>query len=178
MTIAAIPTMYNGLQFRSRLEARWAAMFDVCGFRYDYEPMDFNGYIPDFRIGEIFFEVKPTTVFSPEAALKMANALSIENGECAVLLQDSPTILPYLPFARKIGWRISSYGPDKERFSNHVLIVQVASPTQRYRIIAMRAALFADGTLDRVQFDDGSGIDRAWRDSCNVTQWLPRGRHQ
>ena len=30
--IAAIPTTYSGVVFRSRLEARWAAFFDLCGW--------------------------------------------------------------------------------------------------------------------------------------------------
>lgn len=47
---AAIPTMYNGVQFRSRLEARWAAFFDLCGWRWEYEPFDLNGWIPDFIV--------------------------------------------------------------------------------------------------------------------------------
>jgi len=28
-TIPAIPTRYNGVNFRSRLEAKWAAFFDL-----------------------------------------------------------------------------------------------------------------------------------------------------
>lgn len=43
-----IPTMYAGAQFRSRIEARWASMFDRLGWRWEYEPFDANGYIPDF----------------------------------------------------------------------------------------------------------------------------------
>ena len=31
-TIKAIPTTYAGVRFRSRLEARWAAFFDLCGW--------------------------------------------------------------------------------------------------------------------------------------------------
>ncbi|HYE98510.1 MAG TPA: hypothetical protein VEJ18_06335 [Planctomycetota bacterium] len=48
----AIPTVYAGVQFRSRLEARWAAYFDLWGVRWQYEPLDLNGYIPDFVIAE------------------------------------------------------------------------------------------------------------------------------
>ena len=33
-----IPTLYNGIQFRSRLEAKWAAFFDLLGWEYEYEP--------------------------------------------------------------------------------------------------------------------------------------------
>lgn len=43
-----IPTMYSGVQFRSRIEARWAAFFDALKWDWDYEPIDLDGYIPDF----------------------------------------------------------------------------------------------------------------------------------
>jgi len=46
----AIPTMYNGRQYRSRLEARWAAYFDLKEWEYEYEPFDLPGWIPDFVI--------------------------------------------------------------------------------------------------------------------------------
>lgn len=52
-TFAAIPTMYAGVQFRSRLEARWAAFFDLVGWKWEYEPFDLEGYIPDFRLFDI-----------------------------------------------------------------------------------------------------------------------------
>jgi len=60
--IKAIPTMYNGVQFRSRLEATWAAFFDLCEWDWDYEPIDLDGWIPDFIIHggiDIYVEVKP-----------------------------------------------------------------------------------------------------------------------
>lgn len=43
-----IPTTYGGVRFRSRIEARWAVMFDQLGWRWEYEPLDLDGYIPDF----------------------------------------------------------------------------------------------------------------------------------
>lgn len=57
-----IPTLYKGVQYRSRLEAKWAAMFDLLGWRAEYEPFDLPGWIPDFAlIGEstVLVEVKP-----------------------------------------------------------------------------------------------------------------------
>lgn len=60
----AIPTMYNGLQMRSRLEARWAAFFDTVGWPWHYEPFDLQGYIPDFVLllhKPILVEVKPAS---------------------------------------------------------------------------------------------------------------------
>jgi hypothetical protein len=62
MTIAAIPTMYEGVQFRSRLEARWAAFFDLLRWPWEYEPIDLAGYIPDFVLqfsAPMIVEVKP-----------------------------------------------------------------------------------------------------------------------
>lgn len=59
---SAIPTKYSSVQFRSRLEARWAAMFDLLGYSWEYEPIDLNGYIPDFILAfpkPMIVEVKP-----------------------------------------------------------------------------------------------------------------------
>jgi hypothetical protein len=48
--VNAIPTKYAGTQFRSRLEARWAAFFDLLAWQWEYEPIDLAGYIPDFIV--------------------------------------------------------------------------------------------------------------------------------
>ena len=53
--IKPIETQYNGLRFRSRLEARWAVFFDTLGVEYEYEPEGFElpsgaRYLPDFRV--------------------------------------------------------------------------------------------------------------------------------
>jgi hypothetical protein len=64
----AIPTFYNGTQFRSRLEARWAAFFDAVGWSWEYEPIDLRGYIPDFVVkfkpANLLVEVKPALCLS------------------------------------------------------------------------------------------------------------------
>lgn len=60
--IKAIPTEYAGQRFRSRLEARWAAFFDLCEWRWTYEPEDLEGYVPDFKLWlrvPVLVEVKP-----------------------------------------------------------------------------------------------------------------------
>jgi hypothetical protein len=66
MNAISIPTEYNCTRFRSRLEARWAAWFDLVGWRWDYEPTDMHGWCPDFVIygalGHIFVEVKPEPI--------------------------------------------------------------------------------------------------------------------
>ena len=63
--IKAIPTVYNGYKFRSRLEARWAVFFDKLGVQYRYETEGFNldgvKYLPDFFLptSKHYIEVKP-----------------------------------------------------------------------------------------------------------------------
>jgi hypothetical protein len=73
-----IVTMYRGRRFRSRLEARWAAMFDLLGWKYEYEPYDLEGWIPDFVLfgsGEILAEVKPYSLLEEFDTVKIINAL-------------------------------------------------------------------------------------------------------
>ena len=46
--IKSRPTTYNGCLFRSRLEAKWAAFFDLVRIKWEYEPYDFTNWVPDF----------------------------------------------------------------------------------------------------------------------------------
>ena len=73
-SLPGISTRYHGRQYRSRLEARWACFFDLLGWRYEYEPCDFEGWIPDFVLCEaftVFVEVKPVTTFPQDVAAKI-----------------------------------------------------------------------------------------------------------
>jgi hypothetical protein len=67
--IKTIPTTYNNIKFRSRLEARWAVFFDQLGIKYLYEFEGFElenreWYLPDFYLPEygIYCEVKPSII--------------------------------------------------------------------------------------------------------------------
>lgn len=68
----AIPTTYAGTNFRSRLEAKWAAFFDLCAWPWHYEPLDLAGYIPDFILtpphAPILIEVKPLLTCTEQTA--------------------------------------------------------------------------------------------------------------
>lgn len=76
-TMKARPTIYNGIQMRSRTEAYFAALLDGKGGAWLYEPQVFANrnrqYLPDFHARietspldsapqdfEAYFEVKPT----------------------------------------------------------------------------------------------------------------------
>lgn len=73
--IKAIPTTYKGRQYRSRLEARWAAFFDLMGWQFEYEPFDLNGWIPDFALlggkTPLLVEIKPVAEFPESVAEKI-----------------------------------------------------------------------------------------------------------
>jgi hypothetical protein len=79
--IKAIPTYYKGIRFRSRLEAKWAATFDAMQFTWEYEPLDLNGWIPDFLIigtrQPHLVEIKPVLAIADarEAQIKIERAL-------------------------------------------------------------------------------------------------------
>jgi hypothetical protein len=49
-SIKAHPTLYKCVMFRSRLEARWACMFDLVEWEWQYEPIDIHGWSPDFHV--------------------------------------------------------------------------------------------------------------------------------
>ena len=62
------PTKYKNILFRSRLEARWAAYFDLDKIPWDYEPaINFSGWIPDFSLTmgrlKVYIEIKPVDLY-------------------------------------------------------------------------------------------------------------------
>lgn len=75
-TIKAIPTKYKGVEFRSRLEARWAVFYDALGIKYLYEHEGYQlpsgWYLPDFFLPDIddgcFTEIKPVEPSDTECA--------------------------------------------------------------------------------------------------------------
>ncbi len=94
--VHAIPTVYKGIEFRSRLEAKWAIMFDYLDWPWQYEPVDFKGYIPDFHIDfgrqQFFVEIKPA--FTQEdlrpALDKAVRALGHSRKETILVLGGTP----------------------------------------------------------------------------------------
>lgn len=94
--IAAIPTTYAGVTFRSRTEARWAVFFDHLDIPWDYEPEGYElataWYVPDFWLPKqgIFFEVKPGV--SPEGFDKCCE-LIIATGKPVCMSLGAPSIV-------------------------------------------------------------------------------------
>lgn len=45
-----MPATYDGLEFRTELDARWAAFFDLAGWSWWYNPAPIDDWKPDFRV--------------------------------------------------------------------------------------------------------------------------------
>jgi hypothetical protein len=89
---AAHPTPYAGVAFRSRLEAKWAAFFDLVKWAWEYEPIDLKGWSPDFRVGTTLIEVKPVATrqaWPEDTVLKVVEASRGYDGE-VLLFGDNP----------------------------------------------------------------------------------------
>lgn len=73
-------TVYKGIEFRSRLEVKFAWHLDELGEKWAYEPRVYGpkgrGYLPDFEILGVphptFIEVKPTIEQGEAAKSKVA----------------------------------------------------------------------------------------------------------
>lgn len=79
MMIPSIPTTYQGVKYRSRTEARFAAFLDYFKIRHEYEPRKYNLdgiiYIPDFWLpdADMWVEMKgqPPTPHEMEKARRL-----------------------------------------------------------------------------------------------------------
>ena len=101
--IKPIETIYNGYRFRSRLEARWAVLFDEALIDYEYEHQgyrlsDGTLYLPDFIIRDcyspisedLFVEVKSGEPNENEA--QKARQLSLDTKTPVLIVSQIPAL--------------------------------------------------------------------------------------
>jgi hypothetical protein len=132
-TIAAIPTLYRGRQYRSRLEARWAAFFDLLGWRHEYEPFDLGVWSPDFALraeeecaeaGPLepgLIEIKPIDGWHQPTVQKMAQAAKRRAFEGPLFLfGTAPQLMPENGFVR-LGWQGNMWCDYDEKTKRHKL---------------------------------------------------------
>lgn len=88
--IAALPTKYRGIQFRSKLEARWAVFFDALGIKWEYEPQGFStsegNYLPDFFLEGIGWAEIKSTLPSDESVIKKLEDVGVFTNQNAYFL--------------------------------------------------------------------------------------------
>lgn len=158
----AIATTYRGTRFRSRLESRWAAFFDLLGFEWQYEPFDARGYIPDFLLnGALLCEVKPHTqlVYDDGPIVEARNAVAAaaaDRSYAAALLGESWTVREWFSV---LDWEPLPLTWDLKIAAGD-LFAQLGP-------IASRKPLRHIGEND---------FERLWRTAQSRVQWRPNSR--
>lgn len=195
----AIVTAYRGYQFRSRLEAKWAVFFDLCGWKWSYEPFDLNGWIPDFAIGEwpTLVEIKP--FFNRDEWGEQINKIANSgwNRDVVLLGADPTWSAEHFDNAPQIGWllEINHVGPDEDYLIPWELHFGFTEGNGKPGLCPMMGSwvnhIWKPTTDDhpnkwsRVREFDyvRSGpadtareyLEERWSDASNVSQWIPVG---
>ena len=174
----AIPTIYRGVYFRSRLEAKWAAMFDLAGWRWCYEPIDLNGYIPDFSLqgvpDPILVDVKP---YFNETALRLrAEELGpILRGRTEEILFLGADLIVAVEGNLCLGLVTEraggGMGVDGLEPAAPIVCVDCGSIGFCNAIHSYHSRIC--GHNGQQQLWD---VDSAWKSATNTVRWRPRGR--
>jgi hypothetical protein len=170
--MSAIPTRYNGVQFRSRLEARWAAFFDLVGWRWEYEPLDLDGYIPDFVLCDhILVEVKPVLWWAEDmihgtAETALARAITAAGDSWTWIAVLGAKIIP---------------DPDDDtsyrlgRVRELISKIKYTSLTAIWWRDTQKVSLNAQYILSGKQIQDKPNLAMFWREAGNRVQWRAPG---
>lgn len=173
-----IPTKYKGVQFRSRIEARWAAFFDRLEWPWEYETFDLERYIPDFTLNfphkpilvEVKYELSLDTL-EPHAKKMESTSWSGEGlivGAC--LFHTSGGYDPGCSVGM-IGERAEDTDEPPWMWTESALIkckcgFGVNSSTSLYN--CRRCGYYRGGSYDAVPLDDAKLL---WADASNEVQW-------
>ena len=184
-TIAAIPTLYRGRMYRSRLEARWAAFFDRLGWTYEYEPFDLGAWSPDFllngALNGALVEVKPWASLDLHVCEKIGEAVA---EQWVLLTRAAPIIvedhLVSPGWLRAPGWALFQeayliwllyskkplFGADIGPFS-----IDEKNPVSLWFVSGFRC-YSKEHARHIFHYRDHSM--QLWADACNAVQWEPR----
>lgn len=170
-----IPTRYNGIQFRSRLEAKWAAFFDLCGWRWEYEPLDMDGYIPDFVLlfsQPLLVEVKPA--FTLEEMRTHTGKIELSGWDKEALIVGNAPIRNICDYSLGLLWERDAYAdpwsdalffdcPKCRQLSLYHMAGSWWCRAQGcYRALCMTCEKLGRHSIDPTAF---------WREAGNETQW-------
>lgn len=175
-----IPTKYGFINFRSRLEARWAAFFDLCGWSWTYEPFDLPGWIPDFEIagpaGSMLVEIKPIRHYREFEALAKEIAKSMRDFDFVLLLGVSPLWDQSSGFSDCVvlGSSASFCLLDGGAGHGDLQSLMSGSPDFPYDICDNLWSYTGKLTGEysgTPTTPARSHIERLWAEACNLTQW-------
>lgn len=185
-----IPTKYRGRQYRSRLEARWAAMFDMLGWKYEYEPFDLNGWIPDFVINGIDYfslvEVKPITFYDSNVYKKYRLIMDSDNySKIHLILLGSVIPLCKHDIFPVIGWMQNKFVPSNFEELSHeencghaqihlpklgIMSLYHCSTNNSHNHDLVNHNGLPEHELEPMTFNK---LQYMWQESGNIVQWKP-----
>jgi hypothetical protein len=201
----AIPTVYRDVRFRSRLEATWAAFFDQVRWPWKYEPIDLNGYIPDFilpwdGLDPVLVEVKPLLTpyaLANQEAIDKIEQSGWEHG--ALIVGVTPMIEPGRRNEHRIigwgttyweDWRSYQAAPDEEAptgpwswfwrelvVCNHCEWPSFALSSDEFCMRCCGGGSWLDSPWAHSLAIPilPHAVDAAWARAQNQTQWRGRG---
>jgi hypothetical protein len=193
-TVKAIPTMYRWRLYRSRLEAKWAAFFDALKWTHEYEPLDLNGWSPDFLISEdesrCWAEVKPITDFDQGIATKMEVGLrGLVNGQTTwrdhlLLLGTSPVRHPRggvqlgwwtaLLESKFLQWQEAFLAVAPAAHGGFQPDIVIADRTRWLTVLGGQKGKSPEEELTKYLDCRQDDILCCWNRASNFVQWLPR----
>lgn len=170
--IEAKPTAYAGVNFRSRLEASWAAMWDQLGWKWEYEPFDMRGWTPDFLLMgavPILVEVKPLASIDLDGPIPAMAAKALEG--CAeydvMVVGVSPNVIVNMQSAPSaIGWMWCR----EWEMTGGANVAEDGDIWHDQGSFKMRRSGLYDGD-HHCSHMDGAEIARRWATARNETQW-------
>lgn len=144
------PVFYNGLYFRSRLECRWAAFFDMMGISYEYEPdyVTTEDWLPDFEMicnRQFLVEIKPLAYWDDELFIKL--------------------------FKNATNYNILIFHEEIYIHANdsRVYLGKAVAPEGKIKLLDFALNPHKFG-LSKLQ------IINLWKEAKNKTMWMPNGR--
>ena len=180
----AIETTYAGVDFRSRLEARWAAFFDRIGWTWTYEPFDGDYYIPDFLIDgdrPMLVEVRPAVTRSEYE--QQIETIKVPEWKGDVLILGAspfPKFTSWCTPAGLLGEWDACYGSKASNDGggtswalaewHDCLYCGAVAVTHEEQSFACRPCGHYDGDGYLGEPDDRL-LNKSWSEACNVTRW-------
>jgi hypothetical protein len=143
----AMPVVYRGVSYRSKLKARWAAFLDALGIAHVYEPKSFlagrsTRYTPDFWLPELkaWLDVQPVDSAIRDVQRWKAEELAKQRpGDRVWIASGAP---------RRDEWHVEQIAGAGPGIARAMLLIDAVTPEGR---VWMCGA--ADEMSDRLVFD-------------------------